>query len=334
MSKKTSMYCFCDATHTRFTGGCLTTPSSDVIEISLKFEKLDNFPNTNNDNINNNRKDQERKLNFIELSEKTLKDVCKNDSVHVCIKDLLQNIIVKKKSSTNIPQIIKTPLTPVTPLSNITTITNVTVHQQPTAIMDDNIYVNYNHDEELSLGGELLVKRNSSKRSSMKSSKSMENILERSLKERLKEKKSPDDSKAKSVGNVNNEDDEEDDKDYDEYENGESIELIFISDEFVNKVNKVKEEVVIVDGKDDKRRESLTSCKKKLVIITDDFKEKVLRNNSIVITNEKKMLKKLNKKSSKTYNTNSNSFLPYDEPDSNDEKTMEDKNLDGIFKNN
>lgn len=319
MSKKTSMYCFCDAA--RFSGGSLTTPSSDVIEISLKFEKINNGSSSN--------VKQQRKLNFVELSEKTLKDVCINDSIHDCIKDLLQSIIIKKSSSSsNIPQII-TPST--TPLSTTTTITNVTVHQQPmTAITmdDDNIYVNFSNDEGDNFGGDLkIVKRNSSKRSSMKSSKSMETILEKSLKERQKDK-SPDESKAKSVGNINN-DDDENEKDC-EYENGESIELIFISDEFVNKMNRVKEEVIIVDGKvDDRRRESLTN-KKKLVIITDDYKEKVLRNNSIVmITNEKKMLKKLNKKSSKTYNTHSNSFLPYDEPELNDdENIMEDKRLD------
>lgn len=314
MSTITSMYCFCDAV--RFSGGSLTTPSPDVIELSLKFEKINNESGSN--------VKQQRKLNFVELSEKTLKDVCTNDSIHECIKDLLRSIIIKKSSTSNIPQII-TPST--TPLSKATTLTNVTVHQQPPAIMmDDNIYVNFSNDEDY-FGGDLkIVKRNSSKRSSMKSrcsSKSMETILEKSLKERQKDK-SPDESKAKSVGNVNDGDENENDF---EFENGESIELIFISDEFVNKMNKVEEQVIIVDGKvDDRRRESLTN-KKKLVIITDDYKEKVLKNNSIVmITNEKKMLKKLNKKSSKTYNTNSNSFLPYDE--NHDENVMEDKKLD------
>lgn len=298
------MYCFCDAAHTRFTGGYLTTPSSDVIEISLKFEK------TNNESTKQQQSQPQRSnLNFVELSEKTLKDVCVNDSIHDCIKDLLHRI-VDKKSSDDIPH--HHHLTPL-PL-----LTNVTVHQQqqqsPAIIMnDDNIYVDFSNQNE-----EAIVRQNSSKRSSMKSSKSMETVLEKALINRQKEK-SPDESKAKSVGNVN---DDENDAEV-EFENGESIELIFISDEFVNKVN--KQEVIVLDEKDGKRRESLTN-KKKLVIITDDYKEKVLRNNSIVVTNERKMLKKL-KQPSKTYNTNSNSFLTYDETDANDTIFMEDKML-------
>lgn len=301
MPKKTSMYCFCDTAHTRFTGGYLTTPSSDVIEISLKFEK------TNKDSTKQQQTQPQRgNLNFVELSERTLRDVCENDSIHDCIKDLLQRILIKK-SSDDIPH----HLTP-SPL-----MTNVTVHQQqsPAIFMnDDDIYIDF------SSGGESIKRTNSSKRSSMKSSKSMETVLEKLLSRHQKDK-SPDESKAKSVGNIN--DDDENQNDVGDYENGESIELIFISDEFVNKVN--KQEVIVLDEKDGKRRESLTN-KKKLVIITDDYKDKVLRNNSIVITNERKMLKKL-KQPSKTYNTNSNSFLSYDEPDANDTIFMEDKLL-------
>lgn len=300
MAKKTSMYCFCDADHTRFSGGYLATPSSDVIEISLKFEK------TNIDSTKQQQSQPQRSnLNFIELSEKTLKDICINDSIHECIKDLLQSILIKK-SSDDIPRL---------------TTTSATVHQQsqsPAIFMnDENIYIDFRSESE-----ELSVKRNSSKRSSMKSSKSMETVLEKTL-NRQKDK-SPDESKAKSVGNVNDADDEDDDQNEVEFETGESIELIFISDEFVNKVN--KQEVIVLDEKDGKRRESLTN-KKKLVIITDDFKERVLRNNSIVVTNERKMLKKL-KQPSKTYNTNSNSFLTYDEPDASDTTIfLEDKRL-------
>lgn len=150
----------------------------------------------------------------------------------------------------------------------------------------------------------------------MKSSHSMETILEKSA-ARLKEK-SPDDSKAKSVSHLNDEDEG------DEYiENGESIELIFISDEFVNKVQK-QDQVIVLDEKNGKRRESLTG-NKKIVIITDEYKQKVLRNNSIVLTNETKMLKKKLKRA-KTYNTYSNSYLPYDEEESF-EKVMENKKL-------
>lgn len=300
MAKKTSMYCFCDSAHTRFTGGYLTTPSSDVIEISLKFEK------TNIDSIKQQQTQPQRgNLNFVELSEKTWKDVCINDSIHDCIKDLLQRILIKK-SSLDMPS----PL-----------LTNATVHQQqsPAIIMNDNdIYLDFTNECD----DKSIKRSNSSKRSSMKSSKSMETVLEKSLSRQKDKDKSPDESKAKSVSNVN--DDNDENQNNGEYENGESIELIFISDEFVNKVN--KQEVIVLDEKDGKRRESLTN-KKKLVIITDDYKEKVLRNNSIVITNERKMLKKL-RQPSKTYNTNSNSFLTYDEPDANDTTfIMEDKLL-------
>jgi hypothetical protein len=294
------MYCFCDTAHTRFSGGYLTTPSSDVIEISLKFEK------TNNDSTKQ-QQPQRGNLNFVELSERTLKDVCVNDSIHDCIKDLLHRILIKN-SSDDIPHLTTSPL-----------LTSATVHQQqsPAIFMnDDDIYIDFTSEAE----DKSINRSNSSKRSSMKSSKSMETVLEKSL-NRSQKDKSPDESKAKSVGNIN---DDENQKEVGDYENGESIELIFISDEFVNKVN--KQEVIVLDEKDGKRRESLTN-KKKLVIITDDYKEKVLRNNSIVITNERKMLKKL-KQPSKTYNTNSNSFLTYDEPDANDDTIfMEDKLL-------
>lgn len=293
------MYCFCDSAHTRFSGGYLTTPSNDVIEISLKFEKI---------NIDSTKQQPQRgNLNFVELSERTLKDVCVNDSIHDCIKDLLHSILIKK-SSDDIPHLTPLPL-----------LTSATVHQQqsPAIIMnDDDIYLDFSNNVE----DKSIKRSNSSKRSSMKSSKSMETVLEKSLSRNQKDK-SPDESKAKSVSNVN---DGENQKDDGEYENGESIELIFISDEFVNKVN--KQEVIVLDEKDGKRRESLTN-KKKLVIITDDYKEKVLRNNSIVITNERKMLKKIKQPSSKTYNTNSNSFLTYDEPDANETIFMEDKLL-------
>lgn len=177
--------------------------------------------------------------------------------------------------------------------------TNVTVHQAE----DD-------PDKNLK------SKRNSSLRSSLKSSHSMETILEKTA-ARIREKL-PEEPKAKSVNQLN---DKNDDEDCEYLENGESIELIFISDEFVNKVQKQEQEVIVLDEKDGKRRESLTG-KQKIVIITDEYKHKVLRNNSIVVTNEKKRLKKVKK--AKTYNTNSNSYLQYDEPSSMESKKIDD----------
>lgn len=308
MSKKNSMYCFCNSAETRFSGGYLTQyPSTDVIEISLKFEKIYDEPNL----VQNDNSTEKCNLNFVEISEKTLKNVCNNNLVHDCVKNLLENILIKKSfndTSCNHTN-NETPLT----TSNI----NVTVHQAATNENED-IYINNCHDGDnlkLSDMDDLKVmQRNSSKRSSMKSSKSMETVLETN---RQKDK-SPDESKAKSVGNIN--DEKEDDE---EYENCGSIELIFISDEFVNKMQQQQQEVIILDDKDGRRRESLTN-KKKIVIITDQFKEKVLSKNQCILT-ERKMLKKLKK--AKTYNTNSNSFLSYDEPDETVFQ-MDNKNFD------
>lgn len=146
----------------------------------------------------------------------------------------------------------------------------------------------------------------------------METILEKTA-ARLREKL-PEEPKAKSVNQLNDKNDDEEDCEY--LENGESIELIFISDEFVNKVQKQEQEVIVLDEKDGKRRESLNG-KQKIVIITDEYKHKVLRNNSIVVTNEK--VKRLKKgKKTKTYNTNSNSYLQYDEPSSMESKKIDD----------
>jgi hypothetical protein len=325
-------------------------PSNDVIEISLKFENIfndkdDDFCHKNNFNniynnattttttINQNYSTEKCNLNFLELSERTLNDVLMNDyHVHVCLKKLLENVLVKKSfNANNIDTSFKvnTPFTS-NNNNNNNNITNnkVTVHQERIFSDEDDLCKAMNakifdsnlltpNDDDLKI-----INRNSSKRSSMKSSKSMETGLERSN-SRQKDR-SPDESKAKSVGNINN----DENNFIEDFENGESIELIFISDEFVNKVQRQQQEVIIVDEKDGKRRESLTNTKK-IVIITDQFKQKVLRNNSIthVLTNEKRKMLKKSKKASKTYNTNSNSFLSYDEPDELIEK-MESKNFD------
>lgn len=267
-----------------------------MIEISLKFEKTHDKDDANS--ICNNSIDKNN-FNFLELSHKTLNDVCSNVQVHQCVSDLLQHMLINKPlvEPPNTSQHVDTSKT-------LQPTTNVIVHQSDLDVLD-----NTKIDSSI-------IKRNSSQRSSMKSSHSMETILEKSA-ARLKEK-SPDDSKAKSVSHLNDEDEG------DEYiENGESIELIFISDEFVNKVQK-QDQVIVLDEKNGKRRESLTG-NKKIVIITDEYKQKVLRNNSIVLTNETKMLKKKLKRA-KTYNTYSNSYLPYDEEESF-EKVMENKKL-------
>ena len=291
MSRKSSTYCFCDSA--RFSGGYLATPCADVIEISLKFEKThdkDDANSIHNDSV------EKCNLNFLELSHKTLNDVCSKAQVHNCVSDLLQQVLVRPSTEAKITS-------PVDTTAGVTTTTNVTVHQAE-------------HNEKENAKKDLKIsKRNSSLRSSMKSAHSMETITEKTA-ARLKDK-SPDESKAKSVSHLDNADDEGE-----EYiENGESIELIFISDEFVNKVQKQNQEMIVLDEKDGKRRDSLTPNNKKIVIITDEYKHKVLRNNSIVVTNEKRMNKKTKK--GKTYNTNS--LITYDEPFDK----MESKKIDG-----
>jgi hypothetical protein len=255
-----------------------------VIEISLKFEKTHDKDDANS--ICNNSMEK-CNLNFLELSHKTLNEVCNNNvQVHQCVSELLQHVLNNKplaEATNTSPNSVETPVET----------TSAIVHQSE---LDEG------SQNELKIS-----KRNSQFRASLKSSHSMETILEKNAaKNRLKDK-SPDESKAKSVSHLN--DDEEEGEEY--IENGESIELIFISDEFVNKLQKQEQEVIVLDEKDGKRRESLTN-NKKIVIITDEYKHKVLRNNSIVVTGEKKRQKKLKKV--KTINTNSNSYLQYDEP--------------------
>lgn len=134
---------------------------------------------------------------------------------------------------------------------------------------------------------------------SLKSSHSMENLLKL---------KKADWGKVKATSVDNMLDQNESECEF--IENGESIELIFISDEFVNKAQKSDTEVIVLDRENDKRRDSLIN-KKKIVIITDEYKDKVLRNNSIKITNnsngnnnKSSTLNKTNtKRVSKTYST-------------------------------
>lgn len=133
---------------------------------------------------------------------------------------------------------------------------------------------------------------------SLKSCHSMENLL--------KQKKA-DFGKVKATSVDNMLDQNESECEF--IENGESIELIFISDEFVNKAQKSDTEVIVLDRENDKRRDSLIN-KKKIVIITDEYKDKVLRNNSIKITNNNNsnnksstLIKTNTKRVSKTYST-------------------------------
>lgn len=132
-------------------------------------------------------------------------------------------------------------------------------------------------------------------------------------------------------------------------ENIESVELIFISDEYLNRTT--KQDVIIVKDKEmkscfDKQMQSEKKhisninkkykkknynknvSDKKLYIISDDYKHKSLLKNNVVIINAssdnktehnqnhiKKTLNLNSKKiNQKTIATNSNSFLTYEEP--------------------
>ena len=292
MPKSSSSFCICSS-NVKFSGGYLAKPTTDVIEISLKFERINHKSNTNNNSINNATMDTSNsnancKLNFIELSDKTLKNVYENAHVDNCVKNLLRQALEPEMSKPNTSH-LETPAVG---------ITNVIVHQ-PTPEPDNDYH---------------FIKKPSFKQASMKSSKSMETVSDKIL--NLAKKKSPDEdyTKAKSFNDVNKDDEDDGGEEY--IENGESIELIFISDEFVNKVQQ-KESIIVLNDKENKRRESLTGSKK-IVIITDEYKKKVLKNNTIVVKDEKRMMIKKSKKLAavaKTYNTNSNSYLTYEEPE-------------------
>lgn len=132
----------------------------------------------------------------------------------------------------------------------------------------------------------------------------------------------------------------------------DSVELIFISDEFLSKSNKEEPEVIIVDpsprptpspnsqsgdekltnGKPSSRKSSQKSDKspkdKKLYVISDDYKKRSL-NNTVIVVKQREKKKTVNAKPEanpknvdetlalnlkKTTATNSNTFLTYEEP--------------------
>lgn len=187
-----------------------------------------------------------------------------NDNVHECLKSLIKNAmnVTCDENGSRSCLISK----PENDDEKDSATAEVTVHQS------------HQQDDE----------SNPKRIPSLKSSHSMENLL--------KKKSDLGKAKANSVDMLDQNDSES------EYiENGESIELIFISDEFVNKAQKSDSEVIVLDREYDKRRDSLIN-KKKIVIITDEYKDKVLRNNSIKITNNK-CSSKNTKRNSKTYST-------------------------------
>lgn len=106
-----------------------------------------------------------------------------------------------------------------------------------------------------------------------------------------------------------------------------SVELVFISDEFVQRKTRTSSDVIIVDAnkKSLKRRKSTS---KNVIIISDDYKQK-----SSTIRNDVKIVKSNSLKSKdprrKTTISNSNSFLTYEEPFS--PETLENKDIGTMF---
>ncbi|XP_055622058.1 uncharacterized protein LOC129765673 [Toxorhynchites rutilus septentrionalis] len=107
-----------------------------------------------------------------------------------------------------------------------------------------------------------------------------------------------------------------------------SVELVFISDKFVQRKSKTDSDIIIVDinKKSLKRKRS---SNKNLIIITDDYKEKT----SSSVNNDVKIVKSSSLKGKdlrrKTTISNSNSFLTYEEPFS--PETLENKDIGAMF---
>ncbi|XP_065077855.1 uncharacterized protein LOC135701073 [Ochlerotatus camptorhynchus] len=106
-----------------------------------------------------------------------------------------------------------------------------------------------------------------------------------------------------------------------------SVELVFISNEFVQRKTRTSSDVIIVDAnrKSLKRRKSST---KNLIIITDDYKEKSATAQSDVRIVKSSSLKSKDSRR-KTTISNSSSFLTYEEPFS--PETLESKDIGTLF---
>lgn len=104
-----------------------------------------------------------------------------------------------------------------------------------------------------------------------------------------------------------------------------SVELVFISDEFVQRKTKTSSDVIIVDAnrKSSKRRKSSSAKNSnQLIIITDEDKKSSTGNVRIVSSKPKDPRRK-------TTISNSNSFLTYEEPFS--PETLESKDIGAMF---
>lgn len=111
-----------------------------------------------------------------------------------------------------------------------------------------------------------------------------------------------------------------------------SVELVFISDEFVQRKTKTSSDVIIVDANrrqsSSKRRKSSSAAAKnsnqQLIIITDEEHKKSTQNAGVRIVSSKPKDPRR-----KTTISNSNSFLTYEEPFS--PETLESKDIGAMF---
>jgi hypothetical protein len=259
------------------------------------------------------------------VNNHNLSDIAHNLYLDNCIKDLLKQITHNACERSPVDRkLISDMLSPDKPIEN---------EYEEIAEMHSNI-PSINGDEMENKIFMESKKTSLKKKPSVKSSKSVENIYDKvkSIK-RFNHENSIDKDLSKSCdelaedkkGKKNMGEDDDEDETY-LLENGNSVELVFISDEYLNKISKEQDQVIVVDNKNkDKLKNLLKQDKddKNIVVITDDYKNKILKNNTIIVKNKRKSSKKMKKSESmkaKAYNTNSSSFLAYEEPESLEDK--------------
>ncbi len=271
------------------------------------------------------KSDGQNKTNVIQVNNHNLSDIAHNLYLDNCIKDLLKQITHNACERSPVDRkLISDMLSPDKPIEN---------EYEEIAEMHSNI-PSINGDEMENKIFMESKKTSLKKKPSVKSSKSVENIYDKvkSIK-RFNHENSIDKDLSKSCdelaedkkGKKNMGEDDDEDETY-LLENGNSVELVFISDEYLNKISKEQDQVIVVDNKNkDKLKNLLKQDKddKNIVVITDDYKNKILKNNTIIVKNKRKSSKKMKKSESmkaKAYNTNSSSFLAYEEPESLEDK--------------
>lgn len=271
--------------------------------------------------------DGPNKTNVIQVNNHNISDIAHNLYLDNCIKDLLKQITHNSCERSPVDRkLLSDMLSPTfdTPVEN---------EYEEIAEMHSTTPADSGSDRTIL---EKLEKKTSlRKKPSVKSSKSVENIYDKvkSVKRFNNNNNSIDKDLSKSCDDVaednfkskkNSEEDDEDETYL--LENGNSVELVFISDEYLNKISKEQDQVIVVDNKNkDKLKNLMNKDKddKQIVVITDDYKNKILKDNTIIVKNRKRSSKRMKKSESmkaKAYNTNSSSFLAYEEPEHLEDK--------------